>query len=312
MLKFMPIRLAATFALVFAVQASAQTPDFSKAEIKAEIIAPGVAVLFVSGGDVVGGNIGVSYGPDGTVLIDDQFNPLTDKINQAVAKLGASPVRFLVNTHWHFDHAGGNENMGKVGATIFAHDNVRVRLAAGGTTLGNVSPPAPAVALPVVTYAHGLTLHLNGDDIDAVFTGGGHTDGDTVVIWRKANVVHMGDLMMNGLGFPFVDLDSGGNALHLVATLDQVLARTNASTKVIPGHGPVTDQAGLRAWRDMIGDAVETVRKARGKKQTLAGFLKANPLKAKEIPGSFFSAEHFATAIWHSLDAKMAGHAHKH
>lgn len=310
--KFLPIRLAATFALVFAAQASAQSPDFSKAEIKAEVLAPGVAVLFVSGGNVVGGNIGVSYGPDGTVLIDDQFNPLTDKINEAVAKLGASQVRFLVNTHWHFDHAGGNENMGKIGATIFAHDNVRVRLAAGGTTLGNVSSSAPAVALPVVTYAHGLSFHLNGDDMDAVFTGGGHTDGDTVVFWRKANVVHMGDLMMNGLGFPFVDLDLGGNAVHLVATLDQVLARTNASTKVIPGHGPVTDQAGLRAWRNMIAGAVETVRKARGKKQTLAGFLKANPLKAKEIPGSFFSADAFATAIWKSLDAKTVGHPHKH
>ena len=310
--KFMAIRLAATFALVFAVQASAQSPDFSKAEIKAEVIAPGVAVLFATGGNVLGGNIGVSYGPDGTVLIDDQFAPLTDKINQAVAKLGGSPVRFLVNTHWHFDHAGGNENMGKVGATIFAHDSVRGRLAAGGTTIGNVIPPAPAIALPVVTYAHGLTFHLNGDDIDAVFTGGGHTDGDTVVIWRKANVVHMGDLMMNGIGFPFIDLESGGNAVHLVTTLDQVLGRTNPLTKVIPGHGPVTDQAGLRAWRNMIAGAVETVRKARGKKQTLANFLKANPLKAQEIPGGFISADAFATAIWKSLDAKMAGHAHKH
>ena len=308
--KFMSIRLAATFALVFAVQASAQSPDFSKAEIKAEVIAPGVAVLFATGGNVLGGNIGVSYGPDGTVLIDDQFAPLTDKINEAVAKLGGSPVRFLVNTHWHFDHAGGNENMGKVGATIFAHDSVRGRLAAGGTTFGNVTPPAPAVALPVVTYAHGLTFHLNGDDIDAVFTGGGHTDGDTVVIWRKANVVHMGDLMMNGLGFPFVDLDSGGNTVHLVATLDQVLARTNPATKVIPGHGPVTDQAGLRAWRNMIAGAVETVRKARGKKQKLEDFLKANPLKALEKPGGFVPADMFATAIWQSLDAKPADPAH--
>jgi glyoxylase-like metal-dependent hydrolase (beta-lactamase superfamily II) len=310
--KFLPFRLAAPVALVFAAHASAQSPDFSKVEIKSEVIAPGVAVLFATGGNVLGGNIGVSYGPDSTVLIDDQFAPLTDKINEAVAKLGASPVRFLVNTHWHFDHSGGNENLGKAEATIFAHDSVRGRLAAGGTTIGNVIPPAPAVALPVVTYAHGLTFHLNGDDIDAVFTGGGHTDGDTVVFWRNANVVHMGDLMMNGLSLPFIDLESGGNAVHLVATLDQVLARTNPSTKVIPGHGPVTDQAGLRAWRDMIAGAVETVRAARSKNQKLAEFLKTNPLKAKEIPGGFISADQFATAIWHSLDAKMPGHAHKH
>jgi cyclase len=310
--KTLPIRLSAILALAFTAHASAQSPDFSKAEIEAEVLAPGVAVLFATGGNVLGGNIGVSYGPDGTVLIDDQYAPLTDKINEAVAKLGAKPVRFLVNTHWHFDHAGGNENMGKIGATIFAHDNVRVRLAAGGTTIGNVTPPAPPVALPVVTYAKGLTFHLNGDDIDAVFTGGGHTDGDTVVYWRRANVVHMGDLMMNGIGFPFIDLESGGNAVHLVATLDKVLAMTNQQTKVIPGHGPVTDQAGLRAWRNMIAGAVDTVRKARGKKQKLADFLEANPFKAQAVPGGFISPDQFATAIWQSLDVKMAKHPHQH
>ena len=141
--QFLPIRLAATIALVFAAQTSAQSPDFSKAEIKAEVIAPGVAVLFATGGNVLGGNIGVSYGPDGTLLIDDLFNPLTDKINEAVAKLGASPVHFLVNTHWHFDHAGGNENMGEAGATIFAHDSVRGRLAAGGRQLATSSRLRP-------------------------------------------------------------------------------------------------------------------------------------------------------------------------
>jgi cyclase len=312
MFKFLPIRLAATMALACAAQASAQYPDFDKVEIKSEVLAPGVAVLFATGDGIIGGNIGVSYGPDGTVLIDDQFAPLTDKINDAVAKLGAKPVRFLVNTHWHFDHSGGNENMGKVGATIFAHDSVRVRMAAGGTILGNVTPPAPAVALPVVTYDHGLTFHLNGDDIDAVFTGGGHTDGDTVVYWRKANVVHMGDLMKQGMGFPFIDTDSGGNAVHLIATLDRVLARTNPATKVIPGHGPVVGRAELQAWRDMIAKAIDIVRNARAKKQTLADFRKANPLAALVKAPGFVSPDMFATAVWKSLDAKSAKHPHKH
>lgn len=307
MSKFPPIRLAAIAALAFAAHASAQSPDFSKVEIKSEVLAPGVAVLFGSGG-----NIGVSYGPDGTVLIDDQFAPLTGRINEAVAKLGASSVRYLVNTHWHYDHSGGNENMGKAGVTIFAHDNVRVRLAAGGITAGNAMAPAPVAALPVVTFAHGLTFHLNGDTIDAVFTGGGHTDGDTVLIWRKANVVHMGDLMMNGLGFPYIDHDSGGNALNLVATLDKVLTMTNPSTKVIPGHGPVASQADLRAWRDMIAGSVDTVRKARGKKQKLEDFLKANPLKDRLKTTGFVSPDQFATAIWKSLEAKAAGKPHKH
>jgi glyoxylase-like metal-dependent hydrolase (beta-lactamase superfamily II) len=259
-----------------------------------------------------GGNIGVSYGPEGTILIDDQFAPLTDKIGAAVASLGAQPVRYLVNTHWHYDHTGGNENLGKAGVTIFAHDNVRVRLAAGGTVDGNTSKPAPSAALPVVTYSDGISFHVNGDQIDAVFTGGGHTDGDTVLIWRKANVVHMGDLMMNGMGFPFVDIDSGGNALHLVATLDKVLAMTNASTRVIPGHGPVGTQADLRAWRNMIAGSVDKIRAARKSGRSLDQVLAENPLKPMEKPNGFIDADTFAKAIWASLDATGAHPQHMH
>ena len=286
--------------------AAAQVPDFSKVEIKTETLAPGVAVLFGAGG-----NIGVSYGPDGTVLIDDQFAPLTGKIETAIAALGAAPVRFLVNTHWHFDHAGGNENFGKT-ATIFAHDNVRVRLAAGGTVLGNVTPPAPPHALPVVTYDHGMSFHLNGDTIDAVFTGGGHTDGDTVLYWRKANVLHTGDLMMSNAPFPFVDVASGGNALHLVGTLDKLLAMTDAQTKVIPGHGPVVTRGELKAWRDGIANGVDTVRKAKASGQKLDAFLAANPLKSLDRPGAFIDSDAFARAIWASLDAMPADHGHAH
>ena len=286
--------------------AAAQAPDFSKVEIKTETLAPGVAVLFGAGG-----NIGVSYGPDGTVLIDDQFAPLTGKIEAAIAALGAAPVRFLVNTHWHFDHAGGNENFGKT-ATIFAHDNVRVRLAAGGTVLGNVTPPAPPHALPVVTYDHGMSFHLNGDTIDAVFTGGGHTDGDTVLYWRKANVLHTGDLMMSNAPFPFVDVASGGNAVTLVGTLDKVLAMTDAQTKVIPGHGPVVTRGELKAWRDGIANGVDTVRKAKASGQKLEAFLAANPMKSLDRPGAFIDSDAFARAIWASLDAMPADHGHAH
>lgn len=304
------MKFAATAAIVFvamATSASAQAPDFSTVEIKAETLGPGVAVLFGAGG-----NIGVSYGPDGTVLIDDQFAPLTDKIAKAVADLGGTPVKYLVNTHWHFDHSGGNENLGKAGATIFAHDNVRVRMATGGNILGMAIPPAPKVALPVVTYAEGLTFHLNGDEIHAIHTGGGHTDGDTVLHWAKANVVHIGDLMMSDAPFPFIDVSSGGNAVKLVASLDKVLGMVDSRTKIIPGHGPVTDKAGLQAWRDRIAGAVDTVRKARANKQALDTFLAANPFKAMEKPGSFVTDETFARAVWASLDAETKHKAHGH
>jgi glyoxylase-like metal-dependent hydrolase (beta-lactamase superfamily II) len=302
-------RLATAVAAIsfVALPSALHSQDFSKVEIKAETLGPGVAVLFGAGG-----NIGVSYGPEGTILIDDQFAPLTDKIGAAVASLGAQPVRYLVNTHWHYDHTGGNENLGKAGVTIFAHDNVRVRLAAGGTVDGNTSKPAPSAALPVVTYSDGISFHVNGDQIDAVFTGGGHTDGDTVLIWRKANVVHMGDLMMNGMGFPFVDIDSGGNALHLVATLDKVLAMTNASTRVIPGHGPVGTQADLRAWRNMIAGSVDKIRAARKSGRSLDQVLAENPLKPMEKPNGFIDADTFAKAIWASLDATGAHPQHMH
>ena len=291
--------------LAVSAPAAAQAPDWSKVEIKAQTLAPGVAVLFGAGG-----NIGVSHGPDGTVLIDDQFAPLTDKIVAAVAALGASPVRFLVNTHWHFDHSGGNENFGKT-ATILAHRNVRVRLLSGGTVAGMNTPPALPVALPVITYDDGISFHLNGDQIDAVFTGGGHTDGDTVLYWRKANVLHTGDLMMKDQGFPFIDLDSGGNAVRLVASLDKLLAMTNAETKVIPGHGPLATRADLQAWRDMIAGAVERVRRAKAGGTKLDAFLATNPFKPMEKPDAFVSAEAFARAIWGSLEATPEhGHAH--
>ena len=303
------IRKTVLFALpllAFPATATAQAPDFSKVQVKAETLAPGVAVLMGAGG-----NIGVSHGPDGTILIDDQFAPLTDKIVAAVAALGASPVRFLVNTHWHFDHSGGNENFGKT-ATILAHKSVRVRLAAGAKTRFGDIPPAKPVALPVITYEDGVTFHLNGDEIEAMFTGGGHTDGDTALYWRKANVLHTGDLMMSNAPFPFVDIDSGGNAIHLVASLDKLLAMTNPATKVIPGHGPVTDRAGLQEWRDRIAGGVDTVRKAKASGQSLDAFLMANPMKAMDRPGAFIDSDAFARAVWASLDAMPADHGHAH
>ena len=209
--------------------------DLSKVDVKAEQLAPGVAVLFG-----VGGNIGVSYGEDGTILIDDQFAPLTPKIQAAVSGLGAQPVKFLINTHWHGDHSGGNENFGKAGAVIMAHDNVRVRMAQPFKRFdGSDAPASPAVALPVITYADGLKLHLNGEEVRVISVPPAHTDGDSIIHWTKSNVIHMGDLFMFQISFPFVDTRSGGDVRGYVTAADKALALANDQTKIIPW-----------AWRD--------------------------------------------------------------
>ncbi len=270
--------------------------NFDDVEITVEEIAPGVAVLFGAGG-----NIGVSYGDDATVMIDDQFAPLSEKIEAAVAGLGATPVKYLVNTHWHGDHTGGNENFGKTGATIFAHDNVRVRMVDPSLS-GRDGEPAPKVALPVVTYGQGLRFHLNDDTINLAFLGGGHTDGDSVVIWDKANVVHMGDLYFNIPGYPFVDTRSGGSVYNLMSTLDLAIAMIDDETKVIPGHGGMSNKAEMVAYRAMIGEAVSRVEALNEAGKTLEEAVAAKPLADFDRGEGFISEDAFVTAIWTSIE----------
>jgi cyclase len=290
------LALAAALPIGSAVWAQS---DLEKVEIRAEEIAPGVAVLFGAGG-----NIGLSYGTDATVLIDDQFAPLSGKIEAAVATLGAAPVKYVVNTHWHYDHTGGNENFGKTGATIFAHDNVRVRMASGGTVVGNVSPPSPKEALPVVTYAQGMRFHINGDTISLMYLGGGHTDGDSVVMWEEKKVVHMGDLYMTISSFPFIDRDSGGDVYNLMRSLDLVLSMIDGETKVIPGHGPMSNKAELTAWRAMIGQAVERVEALHKAGKTLEQAVAAKPLADFNREDGFINGDAFVKAIWACLADK--------
>lgn len=268
--------------------------DLSKVEIKAEQLAPGVAVLFG-----VGGNIGVSYGEDGTVLVDDQFAPLTAKIQAAVAALGATPVKFLVNTHWHFDHSGGNENLGKAGAIIMAHDNVRVRMAAGATVAGNVTPPAAKVALPVITYADGLKLHLNGEEVRVIHVPAAHTDGDSFIHWTKSNVIHMGDLFMFGVSFPFVDSGSGGNVRGFVTAADKALAIADDQTKIIPGHGAMATKADLQNHRNMIATVIAKVEAGIKAGQTLDQIKASNPTDGFGVsPKGFISADRFVETVY--------------
>lgn len=280
--------LFATAALILAGPSFAQ--DLSKVDIKAEQVAPGVAVLFGAGG-----NIGVSYGEDGTVLIDDQFAPLTGKIQAAVAALGAQPVKFLVNTHWHYDHTGGNENLGKAGAVIMAHDNVRVRMAAGQ---GN-QKPAAKVALPVVTYADGLKLHLNGEEVRVIHMPAGHTDGDSIVHWTKSNVVHMGDLFFLRMSFPFVDASSGGNVRGIIAAADKVLFMVDDQTKIIPGHGPVASKADLQQYRDMVAVIVTRVEAGMKAGKTLEQIKAERPADGFGVkPDGFITADRFVETVY--------------
>jgi cyclase len=271
--------------------------DFSKVEIKTEQLAPGVAVLFGAGG-----NIGVSYGEDGTTLIDDQYAPMTGKIQAAVTALGATPVKFLVNTHWHGDHSGGNENLGNAGAVIMAHDNVRVRLAAGGKIGGNAVPPAAKAALPVITYADGLKLHLNGEEVRVISVAPAHTDGDSIVHWTKSNVIHMGDLFMLQVSFPFVDRDSGGDVRGFVAAADTALAIANDQTKIIPGHGAIATKADLQNHRNMIATVIAKVDAGMKAGQTLEQIKASNPTDGFGVnPKGFISADRFVETVYNNL-----------
>ena len=271
--------------------------NFDDVEITTEELAAGVAVMFG-----YGGNLAVSYGDEGTILIDDQFAPLPDKISVAIEKLGGTPVEYLINTHWHWDHTGGNENFGNAGATIFAHENVRVRMSTEQQRPDRVIEPSPKAALPVVTFERGITLHLNGDTIDVIFLGGGHTDGDSIVRWREDNVVHMGDLYFNTGGWPYVDLNSGGDVTQLLYSLDTALEFMDDDTQVIPGHGPMSNAAELRAIRNIVGEAVTRVRALKDLGKSLEEAQAEKPLESFGRIEAGITSDSFIAAIWAGLD----------
>ncbi|HZX24710.1 MAG TPA: MBL fold metallo-hydrolase [Woeseiaceae bacterium] len=225
-----------------------------------------------------GGNMGLSVGEDATFLIDDQFAPLTPKIRAAIAELTDQPVKFVFNTHWHFDHVGGNENFGETGSVIVAHDNVRERMSKDQflEAFNREVPASPPEALPVVTFNDRVTFHLNGETIRAFHTPHAHTDGDSVIHFDGANVFHMGDTFFHKM-YPFIDASSGGSVNGVIEAANAVLAMADEESVIIPGHGPIAGRDDLRAYRDMLATVRDSINAMIADGMSLEQVQAANP-----------------------------------
>ena len=260
-------------AMAFAAALPALSQDFSKVEIRTTKL--GESTYMMEG---AGGNLGLSIGEDAVFLIDDQFAPLTERIQAAISKLTAKPVRFVLNTHWHGDHTGGNENFGKSGAIVVAHENVRSRMSTEQfiELMKMTEKASPKGALPIVTFASSVTFHLNGDEIRVFHVPKAHTDGDAIVHFVKSDVVHMGDVYFNGM-YPFIDTSSGGSIRGVISACDRALAIVGDATKVIPGHGPLSNKAELKAYRDMLAGVAERIGKLVAEGRKAEDIVAANP-----------------------------------
>lgn len=282
--------------------AVALAQNFDTVTVKATLLRGGVYVITGSGG-----NIGLSVGNDAAFLVDDQFAPLTQKIQAAVAGVTSQPIKFVVNTHWHFDHTGGNENFGKAGSLLVAHDNVRKRMSTEQflAAMNRRFPASPAVALPVVTFSDSAAFHINGDQLVAFHVPAAHTDGDVLVHFTKADVIHMGDTFMMG-SYPFIDMDSGGNINGFIGAADRALAACTPQTIIIPGHGPTTDCAGLREWRNMLARVRDVVRAEIQRGRTLEQIKAATPTKAFDDKWGrgFIQGPVFIESVYRSLGGK--------
>lgn len=264
--------------------------NFDKVEIKATAVAGNIHML-----EGAGGNIGVSAGPDGVLIVDDQFAPLSEKIDAALAKLDKGALKFVLNTHWHGDHTGGNAHFGSK-APIVAHNNVYKRLSA--------QPKTEKSALPVIGFDDAVTMHFNDEEIRFFHLGPGHTDGDSVVYFVKSGVVHMGDQFFNGR-FPYIDLGSGGDVEGYIKNVGAVIAKTPADVKVIPGHGPLATKADLVKFHEMLLETTGIVKKAIADGKTLEQVKAAGlPEKWKDWGTGFINTGRWLDITYNSFAKK--------
>ncbi len=277
--------------------------DLSQVEIQTVKVRDGIYMLVGQGG-----NIGLSVGEDGAFLIDDQYAPLTDKIRAAIARITDKPIRFLINTHWHGDHTGGNENLGKAGVLIVAHENVRKRMSVEQflEAFDQRVPASPEAALPVITFTDEVTFHWNGDDIRVFHVAPAHTDGDAVVFFERGDVLHAGDTFFNSQ-YPFIDVSSGGNITGMINAADRMLEIAGADTKIIPGHGELGGPAELREYRNMLEMIRERVGKliAEGKSADEVVQLKLTAALDARWGGGFLNGDQWIRIVYMSLEPRQ-------
>lgn len=292
------------FMLLFIVAVSSvHAQDFDQVQIKTVKVANGVYMLMGSGG-----NIGVLRGADGVFMIDDQYAPLTEKIKAAISEFCDQPVRFVINTHWHDDHVGGNEKLGEAGAVIVAHENVRQRMSTEQVVefFGANVPPAPKAALPIITFTRDVNFHLNGHEMHVFHVENAHTDGDVVIHFRKANVVHTGDIYFAG-AYPFIDLSSGGSIDGIIAAASRILSMIDDTTKVIPGHGSLSNREEMQSYLAMLTSVRDRISQHISTGKTLEDVLAAKHTQEYDADwgNGFIKPDQFVTILYKDLSKDL-------
>jgi len=307
----MRLRLDLLCILLAAGAACAQQQDFSKVEIKSTQL--GEHLYLLQG---AGGNITASVGADGVLMVDDEFAPLADKIRAALRAIADAPVRYVIDTHYHFDHTDANATFARAGATVIAADELRARLVSGGTigngaTISREMKAAEPGALPQITFDHELTVHLNGEDVRAVHYPHAHTAGDSIIYFPTAHTVAMGDIFVR-YGFPFIDLNGGGSIDGMIAACQAVLQQVPADERIIPGHGEPAGVEDLRTYLKMLEDTRAAVAKALKSGRSLAQMKQEHLLGAWSAqyspPKAFIDTDAFTDTLFNSLNAHAARH----